>query len=1674
MTHHLSKLLLIFICLTQLTTGEDGSSSDRVFRAGTAMVDVTPTEFPVSVNGQSTERVFTNAVDRLMSRALVLDDRTTRLAIVIIDSCMIPRELLDAAKEMAHEETNIPTSHMLVSATHTHNAPAAMRCLGCPPDDKYPQVLPSLIARSIILANERLVPARVGWNVIQDPQHNHCRRWIFRPDRMEKDVFGRKTVRANMYPPHQSPNHLGPSGPADQDLSLLSVQTLDGRPLAVLGNYAMHYWDPGDVLTGSFCGRFGDAFAQLIGVDQQDGTFVGMMSQGTSGDSMWPDYSRPPRRLTLDEYTEEVASYAVDAYRTIKYHNWVPLVMAESKLELQRRVPNQERLAWARQIIENLKGRTPRNKPEIYAFEALYLHENPQVEIKLQAIRIGGLGITASPNEVFGITGLKLKSRSPLQPTFNIELANGAQGYIPPPEQHRLGGYSTWPALTAGLEMMAEPKIVEELLELLEKVTDRPRRPQTDPVGAYSQAVMESRPQVYWRLGEIEGAVAMDAVGQRHGVYEGGVAFYLPGPAGEGLDAGQRGNRAAHFVGGRVKTAPDNVGKTYSLELWFWNGLPNDARPITGYIFSRGPDGADGAPGDHLGICGTFSPGNKGKLIFFNGDHRSELLMSQSAIAAKTWNHLVLIRNGTKVKVFLNGESEPEIDGVASVSLPRGMADDIAEIFIGGRSDNFSNFEGKLDEVAVYDRVLSVEEIDTHFKAAGRPIEVEMPPNSPAESLAAWRVRSGYRIELMASEPLVADPVAIDWGPDGRLWVAEMADYPVGIDGKGKPGGRIRFLEDTDGDDRYDTSTVFLENIRFPTGIMAWRGGVLVTAAPDIFFAEDTDRDGRADKRKTLYRGFVEDNQQLRVNGLRWGLDNWIYCASGSPSPNRSQETRISAQLTNHEIQLGARDFRIRPDQGHLDPQSGPSQFGRCRNDWGDWFGVQNVHPIWHYVLADHYTRRNPHYAPPDPKRDLYIPHNPRIFPAKTPQKRFHSFQQAGHFTSACGIAIYRGDLLFARDTVEHSFTCEPFHNVVHHAVMDPDGVSFVARRDQAETTSEFLASTDRWCRPVMARTGPDGALWVVDMYRYMIEHPEWLPEKGKKELEPFSRSGDDRGRIYRVVPEGSTRLRAISKVDHLDTKSLVNQLESPNGPLRDMTQRLLIQRHDKGAIPLLREMTVNNQSPLARLHALCTLDGLEVLNAESLRHALNDPHPAVRQHALRLSESRAPPELVVDSLALLSDPDAKVRLQLANTLGEWKDSGTAAAATALAQLAADHAENPYMIAAVMSSIHSENIGPVVKKLLASERGEQLSKDLVASLSRLAVILGNRELVQVVLLRACTPHENRFDLWQFFSLAAVLETMDNQGLPIQSFDNRVRKTIARAIAHSRQLVRNPDTPAELRSASIQCLLREPDHLEEDYNTLARLLSPQTPPDIQADVIDRLAQQSDVAAADILLANWSSHSPPRRKQVLAVLASRASWTKKLLGRIEQGRIAAGEIDAAARQRFLAHDDEKLLNELKKLFVANTTIDRRKVIDTFQQALELDGNPTKGRVVFKNKCATCHKYQGLGREVGPNLATLTNRTPPALLETILDPSRAVEAKYLNYVAVTRDGRTITGILATETASSITLLEADKRHVILRTELEELQSSRKSLMPDGLEQNLSQQDMADLISFIVGNEP
>jgi hypothetical protein len=704
-----SQIVVLLVCL--FVARDHLPAAERVFRAGAHATDITPMNFPVIVNAMFTERTATKAVDPLHARCLVLDDGTNRIAIAVVDTCMMPRDLIDEAKKLAERGTGIPTDRMLVSATHTHSAPSAMGCLGSRADTNYARFLPGRIAEGIARAASNLAPARIGWAVVQDSEHTHNRRWIRRPDRLLTDPFGVQNVRAHMHPGHESPDVIGPSGPVDPDLSIVSIQTRDGRPLALLANYSMHYYDS-PLLSADYYGRFASRIARLLGAEGREPSFVGIMSQGTSGDLMWMDYAKPRKDIGYDAYADALARKVHDACAAIRYHDWAPLVMREAKLNLSFRVPNAERLASARKVAAELNGRLPRTLPEVYALEQIYLHERPAAELKLQALRVGTLGIAAIPNEVFAITGLKIKAQSPLQPTFNIELANGAEGYIPPPEQHRLGGYTTWPARTAGLETNAEPKIVETVLRLLEEVAAAPRRKLSDKPGQYGAAVLASKPVAYWRMSEFEGSRAHDSSPHsRHAKYGDGIALFLEGPASNAFSEDAI-NRTAHFAGGRVTARLDQLGGTYSIECWIWNGLPNTARPVTGYIFSRGLDGDKDAAGDHLGIGGTAA--SPGRLIFFNGNQRNQLLSGANEIKLRTWNHIVLVRDGRNVRVYLNGNLKPEIAGEIDATVPANAAD----LLVGGRNDNFANFEGKIDEVSVYDRALTSEEVGVHYRSS--------------------------------------------------------------------------------------------------------------------------------------------------------------------------------------------------------------------------------------------------------------------------------------------------------------------------------------------------------------------------------------------------------------------------------------------------------------------------------------------------------------------------------------------------------------------------------------------------------------------------------------------------------------------------------------------------------------------------------------------------------------------------------------------------------------------------------------------------------------------------------------------------------------------------------------------------------------------------------------------
>ncbi len=701
-----AALLSLFVLLPQPHVSAE-------VRAGAAVVDVTPVQFPVLLNGGFLSRSEDRVKTPVNARAIVLDDGRERIGIVVVDSCMMPRTLLDEAKQLAAARTEIQPDRMLISATHTHTAPSCLACLGTDADPTYVPFLREKLAQALAEAEANLEPAQVGWAVRNAASYTALRRWIRRPDRVEEDPFGNRTVRANMHAGANWDNVTGESGPEDPDLSLISFQATEGRPIAVLANFSMHYFGDQNI-SADYFGLFCDAMRERLRSqrdsenDEDKPPFVGIMSHGCSGDIWRRDYMLPAesrdKNWTIASFADGLLDIAMDAYGEIQYTDDADLAMSEKRMELKYRVPDTQLLEWAQRIVTAMGDQPPKTRTEVYAREQIILDQRQSTEIVVQALRIGDVAIATTPTETYALTGLKLKLQSPLPKTMVIELANGGDGYIPPPEQHLLGGYNTWPARSAGLEVSAEPRIAEAALGLLEEVAGRDRIEYQQSCGPAVQAIQKAGPVAYWRMDEFAGPRAVDASGRNcDAFYEPGVAFFLEGPRSNRFCTGGERNRAAHFAGGRLASRIAGLGECYSVSLWFWNGMPVEGRGTTGWMFSRGRNNGLGPHGDHLGLGGTET--QPGKLIFQHGPGKA--VVGKTPVDRWTWNQVAMVRDQQRVLVYLNGATEPEIETTVETDFPEGFD----RLFLGGRCDNQANWEGRLDEIAVFDRVLSADEI---------------------------------------------------------------------------------------------------------------------------------------------------------------------------------------------------------------------------------------------------------------------------------------------------------------------------------------------------------------------------------------------------------------------------------------------------------------------------------------------------------------------------------------------------------------------------------------------------------------------------------------------------------------------------------------------------------------------------------------------------------------------------------------------------------------------------------------------------------------------------------------------------------------------------------------------------------------------------------------------------
>ena len=876
-------------------------------------------------------------------------------------------------------------------------------------------------------------------------------------------------------------------------------------------------------------------------------------------------------------------------------------------------------------------------------------------------------------------------------------------------------------------------------------------------------------------------------------------------------------------------------------------------------------------------------------------------------------------------------------------------------------------------------------------------------PLAPGDAMGTFTYPEGYRLEVVCAEPLIRDPINMALADDGSLWVVEMGDYPRGKPGAtapsnypttpwdGPPGGTIKKLSDTDGDGRYDESETFLDGLSFPTGVYPWKGGVLVSAAPDIFFAVDTDGDGRADERRPLYRGFEEANPQHRINGFVEGLDGWLYLASGTNNGT------ITSVKTGQTLDMSGRDLRIRPETGEMEALSGRSQFGRTRDADGNWFGNDNSDPLWHYVIEDRYLRRNPFVAAPSPKVYLTEPARaPPVYPTSRTLDRFNDLFALNRFTSACSPHIWRAQSTSGELT---ALVCEPVHNLVSRVVLEPDGVTFHGRRHEDEQHSEFFSSTDNWFRPVKVIEEPDGALLVCDMYRHVIEHPQWIPEAWQAQLDLYA--GNRMGRIYRLSPPSASTTPARN--------STSPEALSEQGSLRNLTSEL-------------------------------------------------------RAGSMRLT----------GLLKLVDHDDVRVRYQVALMLGELEDRRVAEALLSIAKR--DPADQWIRTAVLSSAV------PHARAML-----EELLRDpaAIAGNSRLLEGLISTALGEqvedsapgIAALIAGSVRNSEVETWQTSALASFLEAVQRRGssweriMRVGDADTVGLAAIVRPIFdHARRVAQNKSAVLSERTGALSLLGHQSADREEDLRFLKSLLSPRVAAELQSAAVDALSRRRGDDLPAVLLGGWSQHTPSLRSEILSALLARDSWTESLVEALETGDVSANDLDAASRQRLLSSRRRQVRDAAAKLFGAATENDRAEVLSAYAEVLALNGNVQNGAAIFKKACSSCHQHGGVGKDLAPRLATVRNKSVDAFLTAILDPNQAVEQKYQGYVVVTGDGRVRSGLVKTETGGSLTLAEpTGQEHEILRIDIEEMQATGKSFMPEGLEKDLSPQAVADVIAFI-----
>lgn len=948
-------------------------------------------------------------------------------------------------------------------------------------------------------------------------------------------------------------------------------------------------------------------------------------------------------------------------------------------------------------------------------------------------------------------------------------------------------------------------------------------------------------------------------------------------------------------------------------------------------------------------------------------------------------------------------------------------------------------------------------------------------PLSPIDEQKTIRALPGFRVELVASEPNLVDPVAMSFDERGRLFVCEMRGYPNGGVATGAENrGRIRLLTDRDGDGLFETAIVFAVGLRFPTGVLPWRTGVIVTAAPDILFLDDTDGDGKADRTTVLYTGFGLDNIQQIINTPRWGMDGWVYCTVGSSGGT------ITSPLAREmrPLVLRGRGVRFKPDNlASIEPTSGGGQYGLTSDESQQWFVNTNSAHLKQIVLPEHYLRRNPYLSVPSTTIDI-SEHGAacrvfRVSPFEAwrverttrrkdspDAKRFASNElvPGGFVTSGCSPMYYsRSEPLFPERDRGCVYVCDPANNLITRDKLEPNGAVYRGRR--IDDGVEFIASTDNWFRPVCLDVGPDGALYLLDFYREVIETPLSLPEDIKKKLNLESR---ERGRAWRIVPE-SYRFQS-RVIDASNESSLIRALTSLNAWERNTAHRLLAQ------LPVEKRPRMANAwnvglAPEAKVSLLFALAQTRELSATHLERAIVDDSPMVRIASLKLSEPFLDKSAELRSLLQkrANDPDGMVRLQAVFSAGELPAVEAAGVVSSVLRDSRDRWMTNAALSSVGNSapatlrtlIDAKATDPGTLQRMASLVGARGNDDGTSEALRSAVSAAPEVTMAVVegLGEGLRVRE--------VSLAHWLARPENRELA-NLLAPVFRAQVAIAIDHTATMSRRLSATRFLASAPA-AISGEP---------LGTLLQPQVPPDLQMQALRSLAASNDASAARIVLSAWEGLGPNVRRESLDRLLTRRDWTGELLTAIEKKTVPSNQLSSTQAESLRQHVDPAIRERSTRLLSQLVSADRKKVVDDYSSAIDAKGDLARGREVFRKNCTACHRLENVGHEVGASLqSALKNKTRSALLLDILDPNREVDARFVNYRLTTHSGRTVTGILATDAAASVTLRRGEQAEdTILRSQIDELKATGKSLMPEELEKQISREQMADLLEYLL----